>query len=536
MADSNISNYYNNRYNTYVGARYVPIFDGEWDNTKTYEPLTVVTNSGNSYISKTNVPTGADIENETYWVLFSNYNAQLAEIMTNINSITSEINNINDDIDELKESIEYTPLRPTLTERTNYKNYAALCMISYMAQNSLSDCVVGTPTISGAPIMYVYASNKGYLGLFGQGKYVTDETTMVGDVTYKNLYSDCATMVGMITKGMTYQTSPYYLSFNGTPTEDELHIAAQENPDRNKPFTFDFFNNFDSDQMGYIMNKSGNTLNLLSNHNAGVKPVIYDNNINQLQTGDLVFITRQSSYDNNYNGIFHCGIYVKDLNDLNVLAATYNFSVQAILDSADDTQYGYIFEMSNSMDDTDYNNCLRIVTMYHYMNNYLGSEQWVNVYGCQANSNFMNSNKAREMGTGARELINSVEYGTILDRRTAVTMNMLHGGIETYDLKLGGREMPANTDLNTLGNGFWRITTTSVLPTITNKPPSIGNKEFFKIWGVGFNQSTTYGNILGIQICFAIGSASVAPRLMFRTQTGAGVWTPWQLITSAADS
>ena len=26
-------------YNIYKGARYVPLFDGEWDNSKAYEPL-----------------------------------------------------------------------------------------------------------------------------------------------------------------------------------------------------------------------------------------------------------------------------------------------------------------------------------------------------------------------------------------------------------------------------------------------------------------------------------------------------------------
>lgn len=65
------------KYNTYVGMRYVPIFDGEWDRTKTYEPLVIVSNQGNSYTSRTFVPTGIDITNETYWALTGNYNAQV---------------------------------------------------------------------------------------------------------------------------------------------------------------------------------------------------------------------------------------------------------------------------------------------------------------------------------------------------------------------------------------------------------------------------------------------------------------------------
>ena len=61
----------------YVGARYVPIVVGEWDNTKTYEPLMVVTYQGNSYTSRQYVPTGIEITNESYWILSANYNAQV---------------------------------------------------------------------------------------------------------------------------------------------------------------------------------------------------------------------------------------------------------------------------------------------------------------------------------------------------------------------------------------------------------------------------------------------------------------------------
>ena len=155
MADPNISNYYNNRYNTYVGARYVPIFDGEWDNSKTYEPLIVVTYQGNSYISKTNVPTGVEISNETYWILFSNYNAQIQQLINEIEQAQININQNTDDINKLENAISNLPMIPTDLERTNYKNWVLQCLASYLAQNSFSSCIVGTPTKTGAPIVYI---------------------------------------------------------------------------------------------------------------------------------------------------------------------------------------------------------------------------------------------------------------------------------------------------------------------------------------------------------------------------------------------
>ena len=69
--------------NTYIGARYVPIFgrrgesSAEWDNSAPYEPLTVVLYQGNSFISRQTVPTGIDINNTEFWVECGNYNAQV---------------------------------------------------------------------------------------------------------------------------------------------------------------------------------------------------------------------------------------------------------------------------------------------------------------------------------------------------------------------------------------------------------------------------------------------------------------------------
>lgn len=61
----------------YIGARYVPIFDGQWNNMKAYEPLTVVQYQGNSYTSRQFVPIGVTITDSNYWVETGNYNSQI---------------------------------------------------------------------------------------------------------------------------------------------------------------------------------------------------------------------------------------------------------------------------------------------------------------------------------------------------------------------------------------------------------------------------------------------------------------------------
>lgn len=63
----------------YIGARYVPVFANppEWNDTRGYEPLTIVLHQGNSFTSTQYVPTGIDIGNTEYWLETGNWNAQI---------------------------------------------------------------------------------------------------------------------------------------------------------------------------------------------------------------------------------------------------------------------------------------------------------------------------------------------------------------------------------------------------------------------------------------------------------------------------
>lgn len=107
----------NYRKNTYIGARYVPVFantpGSEWDNSIQYDPLTIVIYQGNSYTSKTFVPVGVDINNTTYWANTGNYNAQVEvyrqevealkeDVETNATNITNVQNNLTNFKNSLK--------------------------------------------------------------------------------------------------------------------------------------------------------------------------------------------------------------------------------------------------------------------------------------------------------------------------------------------------------------------------------------------------------------------------------------------------
>lgn len=112
---SNVTNT-NTGVREYIGARYVPLIDGEWDNTKAYEPLTVVINQGDSYTSKQYVPVGVEISNSEYWVLTGNFNGSLANLITTVDTIKEEQTSQDEEIASLQ-----TAQSNTATDIANIK-------------------------------------------------------------------------------------------------------------------------------------------------------------------------------------------------------------------------------------------------------------------------------------------------------------------------------------------------------------------------------------------------------------------------------
>ena len=85
------------KHTQYIGARYVPIFgrknEGsiEWDNSKPYEPLTIVLYQGDSYTTRQFTPAGIDINNKDYWANTGNYNAQIEQYRQTVNQYRNEV-------------------------------------------------------------------------------------------------------------------------------------------------------------------------------------------------------------------------------------------------------------------------------------------------------------------------------------------------------------------------------------------------------------------------------------------------------------
>lgn len=85
----------------YIGARYVPLIDGEWNANKKYEALTVVTYLNNSYTSKKPVPVGVDPTNTEYWALTGNYNAQITDFSEQLEQFREEFDEITEKLKKI---------------------------------------------------------------------------------------------------------------------------------------------------------------------------------------------------------------------------------------------------------------------------------------------------------------------------------------------------------------------------------------------------------------------------------------------------
>lgn len=123
----------------YIGARYVPLFADpmQWDSTRTYEPLTIVYNGGNSYTSRQYVPAGIQIDDDAYWALTGNYNAQIEQYRAEvarydgrIKVVEGDTSQLKTDVSQLKTDTEQLDTKLTETKADVAKNVSDIASIN----------------------------------------------------------------------------------------------------------------------------------------------------------------------------------------------------------------------------------------------------------------------------------------------------------------------------------------------------------------------------------------------------------------------
>ena len=150
----------------YIGARYVPVFADpiDWDNTRTYEPLMVVTYQGASYTSRQYVPAGIEITNESYWVLSANYNAQVEAYRKEVRDILpydetpTEGSTKGVTSDGIKKAIAAETTRATAAEKVNADAIANEVTRAKSAEQTNADAINAIKYKDQYPLMLSYSN------------------------------------------------------------------------------------------------------------------------------------------------------------------------------------------------------------------------------------------------------------------------------------------------------------------------------------------------------------------------------------------
>lgn len=112
----------------------------DWDNTKTYEPLTIVYYQGNSYTSRQSVPAGVDITDTTYWALTGNYNAQIEQYRK---ETASKLSNVTTDGTLKGGGTKTDPLRLSLNHSTVMSDTGKTVYPALMHKQGDSSTILG---------------------------------------------------------------------------------------------------------------------------------------------------------------------------------------------------------------------------------------------------------------------------------------------------------------------------------------------------------------------------------------------------------
>ena len=167
----------------YIGARYVPLFGRkgedsiEWDNTGTYEPLTIVLYQGNSYTSRQFVPVGVEITNQDFWAITGNYNAQIEQYRRETAAAAEAAAAAQADIDGLLPKTAFS-LELTVKDyidRVQNDIDTLLPKSAFSAENTVKDYIESYTETIADRISYWFTPED--YGAIGDG--VTDDTEAI---------------------------------------------------------------------------------------------------------------------------------------------------------------------------------------------------------------------------------------------------------------------------------------------------------------------------------------------------------------------
>lgn len=501
------------------------------DSLSYYELLCKVVVKLNEVISTAN-KAGDDVAQLT-----DLYNKLLAYVNNYFSDLNIQ-NEINNKLDAMAESgelgailIEALNLRISPDRKEKYQEAIRKNVVSYLAINAGGTFFKTGEAVeyNGKKIIVKYSNDKTWQSYrWGSTPVYTDEVSINGE-SYRVLYCDCSSFSCLVFMGIPFGSSPYAYGFDGgVVNSEEMLVKGFPNNNYKTDWATDFNSLQNTKQMSYILTESGFNSLMLSEHTAGQEIVYHQNNINVLETGDIIFSGSGVVNGNIYERTGHCAVYIKTLEELKQYADAYGFELQPTDD--DDPAWGFIAEVAYSTNtENDYTNCLNFGTLKHHMDRTVRSAQNI-TYAYKMVGRTTSSNAASHKYTGIWRDYNKLYFVPIHKTNpfdAGIMFHLSRGAIDVNNAIIRGELITtANADADTIGPGVWRCTSGPVLSAMQNVPL---NSNYFILECEGTNIN---GKFYGFQR-FNILS-SVYPRVYTRSCT-AGVWSGWSSIPRTDD-
>lgn len=279
----------------------VPADPIEWDDSTSYEYLTLVTSTdfGQGYVSKRDVPAGTPLTNTDYWIPVASFNAQLAQIQTQLSQIQTQFESLTGQVEAaatnattaLSFGNDLVSLNSAIGLDATGVDWSFMpTVISWL--NACNDGKVVYSMSDNGIYNYNYETNS------------WNQPTLVGSA-----YTvDCMQFALMVAQGITYESSMASGVAN-IPVNNGDDFSIYDHsvwdgyiyPEAGRPLTYQFADR---------MNKSGRyrSISGFSSKTVTQKLGI----LRQLQPGDIIFEGNPTNpdYADRFQNIYHAAIFI----------------------------------------------------------------------------------------------------------------------------------------------------------------------------------------------------------------------------------
>ena len=206
---------------TFKGARYITKFADpiEWDATRAYEAIESVQYNGFTYISKQPVPVGVQIDNEAFWLLWADPNAQMEQLRQlvsqyadDVDTLENSVNSLNNTVSDLGNTVDGIDTQVDAIEETVNKLDA-----SYIDFGTTAGNIIYKIPENKVTEKFTVTFPEGFYGqgMCYDGTYVYIAATNSGNTGYIGKYDINGTLINSIQSAdLKHANGLYYYDGN----------------------------------------------------------------------------------------------------------------------------------------------------------------------------------------------------------------------------------------------------------------------------------------------------------------------------------